>query len=222
LNQLLRVKPDIRSMAEVGSGTGHFLRVAVARGIEVKGFDLADHRTCGREAAFECAQDPFSSLGASQWDAVSAFHVLEHCSDPLGAIRSMLASLVEGGIVFVEVPGILEETPPIPCMIDPRHQWYFSEKTLRNLVGKAGGKVVAVERVGPTQSELESAATAGRRMTRAWSWLKGMLPAKCLDLARGLLRPQRERGMRLMSGFTGSRRHSDVPLNLCIFFERMA
>lgn len=220
LEQLLRAKPGIRSVAEVGSGTGHFLRAAMSRGIDAKGFDLADHRNCGKEAAFECASDPFSLLGGSSHDAVVAFHVLEHCSDPLGAVRAMLASLDSDGIGMLEIPGISENLPPLSAMIDPRHEWYFNQSTLRKLVEQAGGKVLGVERVGPTQAGLEAASAAGQKMTRAWGFLKAMLPAGCIDGLRKLARPQRDRVVRWMSSLQPSTGGANVPLNLCIFFKR--
>lgn len=224
LSQLLEMKSSIGRLAEIGSGTGHFLEAAVEKGIAVRGFDLADHRTHAKQSEFEVSPDPFRSLGRSQWDAVAAFHVLEHCADPLGTVRSIVASLRPGGIGFVEVPGIVEDSPPIPSMIDPRHQWYFTEATLRRLVEKAGGEVTGLSRVGPTQPELEAGARAGEKITRGWNRLKQVLPGPCVDVLRKVARPLRSNLAGVMSKLeTGAGRDAtSLPLNLCIFFHAKA
>lgn len=222
LSQLLEVHSGVRRLAEVGSGTGHFLEAAAKRGIDVKGFDLSDHRTRATHANLEVSAEPFEALGSSAWDAVAAFHVLEHCPDPLKAVRSIIASLRPGGLGFVEVPGIIEKTPPIPSMIDPRHQWYFSETTLRRLIEHAGGEVVRLSRVGPTQNELETAARAGQKITRGWDRLKRLLPDACVDVLRRIARPMRANLVDVMSKLESGSNAVELPLNLCIFFRRKA
>jgi len=220
LGQLMQIHPCAERIAEVGSGTGHFLAAAKARGIFAKGFDLADHRTQARDAEFEASVDPFGSLGSSAWDAVAAFHVLEHCPDPLEAIRAIIASLKPGGFGLVEIPGILEGVPPDPCMIDPRHQWYFSETTLRRLVESAGGEVIGLTRVGPTRDELRATASAGRKLTGTWRALKRILPEAGVDFLRRIVRPARAGLVETMAKLEPGAKKPGLALNLCIFFRR--
>jgi SAM-dependent methyltransferase len=221
LSQLLEIHPKVARLAEVGSGTGHFLEAAARQGIDVKGFDLADHRTRAAGVEFGVSADPFGSLGSNAWDAVAAFHVLEHCPDPLAAVGAIVASLGPGGVGFVEVPGILEDVAPTPSMIDPRHQWYFSETTLRRLVEKAGASVIGVSRVGPTLGELEAAANAGRRLTRGWHTLKKVLPEAGVDLLRRIARPAKAGLIGTMAKLESGPKKAGLALNLCLFFRKM-
>ena len=222
LGQLLELHPAVERLAEVGSGTGHFLEAAAKRGIFIKGFDLSDHRKRARDTEFEVSADPFARLGRSRWDAVVAFHVLEHCADPLGAVQLMLESLCGGGIAFVEVPGILEDAPPAPNMIDLHHQWYFSETTLRRLIEHAGGDVVAVSRVGPTIAEMNATASVGQKLTDGWQTLKRCAPDFLIRWLRNRLHSRRVEIIDRLASLKKCRSEDprlNKPLNLCIFFR---
>ncbi len=221
LEQLLEVRPAIRKIAELGSGTGHFLEAAENKGFFIKGFDLADHRRRAKGAPFEAARDVLARLGRMEWDAVAAFHVLEHVPHPVEAVAAILEGLNGEGVAVVEVPGILDELGPSAGSIDRRHLWYYSEATMRKLVERAGGRVLKVSRVGPSSADLESMSRAGAAITRSWSRLKGALPAGCINGLRTLLRPHRSRLIHVLAEASGTKSDNirmNTPLNLCVFF----
>jgi SAM-dependent methyltransferase len=91
----------------------------------------------------------------ASFDLITAFHVLEHLPDPLGALRAMLGWLAPGGLMIVEVPNADGLGARLfgrywSGLDFPRHLVHFTPRTLGALVERAGGRVVArVHRTKP-------------------------------------------------------------------------
>jgi SAM-dependent methyltransferase len=82
-----------------------------------------------------------------EFDCVTAFHVLEHVPDPIGAVRRMLGWLAPGGLLIVEVPnagglGARLFGQAWSGLELPRHLSHFTPDTLTAVVAQAGGRVV--------------------------------------------------------------------------------
>ncbi|MCX6599678.1 MAG: class I SAM-dependent methyltransferase [Acidobacteria bacterium] len=109
LRMLAPLAPAARVL-DVGSGSGEWLFLLQSLGHAVNGIE-AD--TAYGEYARVTYGVPVLSTGLfeadlppSSFEFITAFHVLEHLTDPAGALRRLLGWLVPGGRLLVEVPNI--------------------------------------------------------------------------------------------------------------------
>jgi SAM-dependent methyltransferase len=156
LRLLARVAPPPGRLLEVGAAAGFFLDEARTAGYDGKGvepnpamaaFARARLRLDVRTGTLgETALDPGS------FDAVCAFHVLEHIDRPLEAARSIHGALRPGGHLLVEVPNAESATarrrgahwPPLDL---PHHVGHHGPRSLRTLLERAGFQVLLVDTV---------------------------------------------------------------------------
>lgn len=148
--------PDLRPGAralELGSGAGHFVRHALARGWEVHALEPVagpaerlerDPRIHVHRESAEAMTFPPGSL-----DAVFAWMVVEHLEDPAAVLRKISVALKPGGYFVFSVPNagswefvVFRER--WYALDVPRHLWHFSARTLRRLLSASG---LEVERV---------------------------------------------------------------------------
>ena len=135
---------------DVGRGSGGMLGVARALGWKVAGIEMDEaaaakaRRFTGELHVGDVLGAPFAS---SSFDVVTAFHVLEHLTDPVTALRRMLDWLAPGGLLIVEVPnagglGARLFGRAWSGLELPRHLSHFTPATLERAVRMAGGRVI--------------------------------------------------------------------------------
>lgn len=107
---LIRKLAPAGRLLDVGCGRGFFLKTASSAGYLASGVDVSERavvyaRTVAR---VDASTDSLQSLAArgKQFDVVTAWHVLEHFTDPLGELRVIRTLLVDGGLLVVEVPNL--------------------------------------------------------------------------------------------------------------------
>lgn len=168
-------------LLEVGSGDGYTLAEFAHKGLECTGIE-PDREEAERSAA-RCPSNakviaaPFDAATYEPpYDAVVAFHVLEHLHDPIAALRSWREMLTPRGALIVEVPNILNPQMPV----DTQHfQWVhlvdFSEYTLRATLVVAGFEVMEMVVGGnirvlarPATSEERYAVPHGGEYVEGW------------------------------------------------------
>ncbi len=133
---------------DIGCGHGAFLSTMRSAGWEVLGLDVCEAglsaaRRRGipvRHAMVEdMARDP------AAFDAVTAFYVIEHLTDPLGFLRACRDVLRPGGTLYLRFP----ETTPLKDLLArlnipnrlhdaPFHALDFSPRAMRNALARAG------------------------------------------------------------------------------------
>ena len=168
-HRILKAFPRWRGngrLVDVGCASGKFLRQMHAVGWDVAGIEI-DADAAARARAVTpsiVVGDPATvTLPAASVDLVTAFHVLEHLPDPLGALRNMLGWLAPGGLIIVEVPNVAGVSSALfgRCWsgLDfPRHLVHFTPRTMTAMVEHAGGRVFRVVHRTKPRYVLRSAA----------------------------------------------------------------
>jgi len=191
----------VRSILDVGCGTGNFLNFAQQRGLRAVGVDVEPDAV---QAARSRGLDSYlidhldAASGGKPFDALSLWDVIEHVADPYAALAGLLPRVRPGGIMLFETPdgafparrlvlalharshGRLDLTPPFYYW---EHKVYFTETGFRALMDRLGCDVVAVRRATSVREKMaavfdyEAAThrTLGRRaLAAAWPALARM------------------------------------------------
>ncbi len=138
-------------LLDVGCGFGEFAAFAGERGWTVFGSELSPERAkaardlLGTDRVFDCDVDRIPG-DAGPFDVITAFHVLEHVSDPLGFLGRLRDLLAPAGRLVVEVPNLgclrvrLRKRP----LANQLHITHFEPATLRAALDKAGFDTVRI------------------------------------------------------------------------------
>ncbi len=149
-----------RQLLEVGFGPGCFLEAARRAGFQVRGIDVSSAAAefCTRHFGLpvQVASVEDAHFCAGSLDAIAAWHVLEHVTDPLATLRKMREWLAPRGIIAVEVPNY--ESHDARCLgadwfgWQPRyHRWHCTPRALVRMLNEAK---YSVERVWHRPSAL--------------------------------------------------------------------
>ncbi len=130
-----------KRLLDVGSGTGHFLRVAQKKGFEGYGIEPDDE---ARRFAHKvnhvrsCDQAELYSLENNSVDVITMWHVLEHIYDLRKDLARMREILSPGGKMFVAVPNMnaydARYYEKFWAAYDvPRHLYHFRQQDIAKL-----------------------------------------------------------------------------------------
>jgi SAM-dependent methyltransferase len=146
---------------EIGCGDGKLLADLRAAGWAVVGVEpdpaaRSVARARGLEVYDGTAETPPAAIRDRTFDAVVMQHVLEHCLDPLAALRSAASLLRPGGAFVVETPnneaaGCRTAGPAWPWLDAPRHLNFFTAHSLRGACAAAGLTATATAYTGYTR-----------------------------------------------------------------------
>ncbi len=143
---------------DVGCSTGHFLEAARERGWDVYGVELADYAV--RHAQERLGLDRVyqgdlkdARLPWKFFEAITLWDVIEHVTDPAGALRRIRDLLRPGGMVFIYTPHwdcFERDVLGAECVnfMGDMHLMYFTRHALRRLLSDAGFEVEALETFG--------------------------------------------------------------------------
>jgi 2-polyprenyl-3-methyl-5-hydroxy-6-metoxy-1,4-benzoquinol methylase len=97
-----------------------------------------------------------NAIADRQFDVVLLSHVLEHCIDPAAALGNVKQLLAPGGTAILEVPNNasigFQMFGPTWFFADiPRHLQFFTEKSLRKAISRAGLRVTKAIYTGYTR-----------------------------------------------------------------------
>lgn len=167
-------------LCDVGCGNGNAMRQFRAAGYEVTGIE-PDPAARAIAAGFGQVYDGTAEslpreVAGQSFDVVLLSHVLEHCIDPVRALRNVRGLLAPGGRAIVEVPNnatqALECFGPAWFFADiPRHLHFFTEPSLRQVMKRAGLRAVRTFHTGYTRqfspSWLAAQQTIAERIGRS-------------------------------------------------------
>lgn len=133
---------------EVGCAEGDTLEILEFDGMVCCGLE-PDASKAGmvmlREPVYTWTLEQAVNEGLHGFDALIAFHVLEHFPDPLAALGLMRKLLKPGGQVFLEVPNVMMPGTPLTEHWQWVHLYDFSAGTSSALLHRAGFVNVTVD-----------------------------------------------------------------------------
>ena len=181
-----------RSLLDVGSGDGDFLRRAKTAGYQAVGQEVNPAAVASaKDAGLDVRLGPLEDAGFAprSFDAVRLWHVLEHVAEPLEILRAAHALLKPSGVLVVGVPDF---DSPARRMFGaqwaglqlPFHRHHFNRRTLRRALTTGGFRVRSLRHrsVGTIYSSL----TEARRIPHGLAspaWLGLLVLDDVLDLA---------------------------------------
>jgi SAM-dependent methyltransferase len=148
--RLLREVPPPARVHEVGAGDGRLVKALVDRGYLATGSDAFAPVAPGGDGPALGRARAEATLPTDAFDAVVAWHVLEHLADPHRALSAAVGALRTGGRLIASVPNL----DSVQARLGgakwfhedvPRHAVHFTRRGLLRLLDRAGFKV---ERIG--------------------------------------------------------------------------
>jgi 2-polyprenyl-3-methyl-5-hydroxy-6-metoxy-1,4-benzoquinol methylase len=142
-------------LLEIGCSYGFFLDAARRKGWHVEGVELSD-----RAASFARKELGLSIAGRTvshvreghpvPFDAVVAWHVIEHLADPRQFLEEIAGLLRPGGILALRTPNIDSAVAKLSgraweWLSPPDHIYLFSARTLSCLLRACGFEVLLLE-----------------------------------------------------------------------------
>ena len=176
--QMLRPLISNRRLLDFGCGAGGFLNMAHASAKTLKGIELEKRVQQHWSGRIEVVDDV--EHAGTGWDLVTAFHVIEHLADPITMLSKLGSLLSEGGRMIVEVPNsddalisLYENDEFRSFTYWSQHLFLFNAETLRQVVQKAGLRVVAIQQHQryPLSNHLHWLSRGAPGGHHAWSFL---------------------------------------------------
>lgn len=144
---------DRGRILDIGCGHGFFLQELDPSRWQRIGLDMAEAaaretRKTGIEV--HCTNLERANFPEASFDAITAFHLLEHVFDPRGLLGEVYRILKPGGFIYLELP----DMGSVPARMFKRNWWYimrfhtyyFSRRTLGELLRSLGFKPLYWER----------------------------------------------------------------------------
>ncbi|WP_405229945.1 class I SAM-dependent methyltransferase [Lentisalinibacter sediminis] len=146
----------INKVLDVGCFNGNFLRMARAEGWNVLGSEIS--AKAAAETEEECGiavlVGDLPDLGIERFscDVVTLFDVIEHVDDPTACLREAHRILRAGGGLYLNTPNIESITSRLLgkewSAIFPWHQFYFSARTIRQILEQVGFRNIRIYSYG--------------------------------------------------------------------------
>lgn len=155
--------PDRRSLLDVGSGPGLFLKMGEQRGWKVMGIEPSDIAAEYSQSVLKldvrkCFLNLDNARLFGKFDALNMGEVLEHLPHPKGMLEIAYEMLEPGGVLTLIVPNDFNPIQVIlrnhkgfePWWVAPPHHLnYFNIESLDSLVTSVGFKVAHIETTFP-------------------------------------------------------------------------
>lgn len=148
-----------RSLIDIGSGAGYFLKYGKNRNWNVSGIEPSTMacKFCKKNLGIEVINDFFNKESINKldkYDVVHLHNVLEHVPNPLEIINLSKSLISKNGLICITVPNdfnkiqnIVTNDMNIPkWWISPNHHLnYFSVESLSKIIEKKGFEILVCE-----------------------------------------------------------------------------
>ncbi len=156
LDQLAKAGISGGRLLEVGCGDGDFLVQAARQNFSVEGIDYSPH-SCRKAAAklppgtpVHCGEISVLADHTGTYDLCVACDVIEHVRNPAVFLDTVRALLKPGGAVFLVTPDFSTLTARLMgsrwLEFKAEHLFYYTPKTLRRQLEKAGFSDIKIAR----------------------------------------------------------------------------
>lgn len=150
------VKPG--QLLDIGCAAGFFMDEAHARGWAVQGMDVSDFAVEYARQRFgydvRCGSLLDQDYQPESYDLITMWDVIEHVPDPKAYIQHSARLAKRGGILALATPDI-DSIPArftgkrwVGYKLSEEHIYYFSRRTLSNMLAEAGFEIIHVRHVG--------------------------------------------------------------------------
>lgn len=140
-----------RTIMEIGSGRGYFLKLLGDAGARAVGIEPGEANALDWERfGVRIIRGLFPQDAPNQaFEAIMAYAVLEHIPRPLDFLDSIRRRLPSGGYVLLSVPDCEPHIEAGDCsMLFHEHFSYFTRASLRALLQQAGFDQISIETAG--------------------------------------------------------------------------
>lgn len=146
------VEKEVKSVCDIGCGTGEFLRWVRlnSQNVSLYGFDSHEEsvnvaRASGIKAEVKGIEN-FLDTNEKKYEAITLWGVLEHYKYPQKLLKDLSNHLEPGGYLAVCVPNV-ESTVVKSLWKDcytfcPQHLWYFDVMTITKIMNNTGFQMV--------------------------------------------------------------------------------
>jgi len=153
----IKTHKDSGKLLDCGCATGLFLEEAQAQGFDVQGFDVSAYAVKKAQKKFgkKVIQATLQSAKykPNSFDVITLFDVIEHLDNPRTALRRLKRMLKHEGLLMINTGDSGSFLANIEgknwhFYIPPQHLFFFSRKTIRQLLDQAGYKVIKIDYKG--------------------------------------------------------------------------
>lgn len=134
--------PKSGRVLDLGAGGGEWVHSLVTAGYKAEGVEpnvgFAEYAISEYGHPIAVAPLEAAAIEAGSYDAITAFHVLEHLRDPGAALDRIHALLTPKGKLIVEVPDIAARDQSTATKFHPAHVIGFTAETLGALARRHG------------------------------------------------------------------------------------
>ena len=146
---LVRRYVENGKLLEIGCATGEFTKVASLCGFDVLGIDTSSNyikfaKEQGLNVKLGSVEDV--QLGTIKFDAIAAFHLLEHLSDPRRFLQSLSRLVKANGFIFIITPNLDSFTDRLfgwhhPKYLQQDHVIIYSKDGMQKFFSDSGFEV---------------------------------------------------------------------------------
>jgi len=155
---------------DVGPGNGDFVKYLVKKGFSGETIDISQKsiedlkRDLGNNSNVVIKKDSiFTYKPKKKYDIISAFEVLEHIKDDVGAIRRIYSLLTPGGRFLVSIPARMKEWTNID-VIKGHYRRYEKDELYKKLKSAGFRKIRIVDYGFPLLTILRRISKQGKHI----------------------------------------------------------
>ena len=150
-----RISSPVKTVLEVGCGTGKFLRLLKESKPQLKftGIDISHEAVkLAKENGVNCLEfsaEEFAEKSKEQYDLILAFELLEHVFDPISLIKVLMKLLGKDGNLYMTMPNylsydFLQIGDVYRNFFGPSHLNYYNPFSIKKLLERGGYKSIEI------------------------------------------------------------------------------